>query len=134
MPATDRLAVTKVIRPAAVLREDVARSILVEVSVRDIASGGVWQATPTAWTRWNGPWNGVPPIPDSIRMVGRIEIAYGTPSRYEVTIYRVSITQYGVEQGWTISSLTNEALGYGGITLAECPRADMPPPPKPMRI
>lgn len=134
MPGLDRVAVTEVIRPAAILREDVARSILVEVSVRDVASGGVWQATPTAWTRWSGPWTGRGTPPDGIRLVGRIEIAYGTPSRYEVTIYRVSITQFGVEQGWTIAGLTNEALGYGGVTLAECPRADMPPPPKPMRI
>jgi len=36
--------------------------------------------------------------------------------------------------GWTVESLCDEALGFGGLTLATCPRADLKPPPKPFRF
>ena len=36
--------------------------------------------------------------------------------------------------GLTVAGLTDEALGYGDLTLAECPRAAVQPPPKPFRF
>ena len=35
----ERVAASEVIRPAAIVPEDVARSILVDLAVRDVASG-----------------------------------------------------------------------------------------------
>jgi hypothetical protein len=58
-------------------------------------------------------------------------VAYGTPTRYEITIYRVTVTKFGNEQGWTVTTLCDEALGFGGLDLANCPRAALSDPPKP---
>ena len=55
--------------------------------------------------------------------MGTIHVTYGTPTKYEITLYRVTVTAAGVGEGWTVASLTDEALGFGGLSLAECPRA-----------
>ena len=61
-------------------------------------------------------------------------MAYGTPTRYEITIYRVTVTRFGTAQGWTVEALCNEALGFGSLDLASCPRASLNAPPKPFRF
>ena len=61
-------------------------------------------------------------------------VAYGTPTKYEITLYRVTITRFGQDNGWSVELLSDEALGYGGLTLAECPRAALNAPPKPFRF
>lgn len=66
--------------------------------------------------------------------MGSIQVAYGTPTKYELTIYRVIITRRGHELGWSVESLTDEALGLGGLSLRECPRAELKTPPKPFRF
>jgi hypothetical protein len=63
--------------------------------------------------------------------MGTIHVSYGTPTKYEITLYRVSVTAGGLAAGWTVASLTDEALQFGGLTLAECPRATVNPPPRP---
>jgi hypothetical protein len=45
----------------------------------------------------------------------------------------VTVTPVGTAAGWTVEKLCDEPLGYGGLTLASCPRAKMQPPPKPFR-
>lgn len=119
-------SVTEVIRPSAILPEDAARSVLVELSVRDIRGGGVWLAEPSIWRRFDGP--------AEKNLIGSIQVAYGTPTRYEITIFRATITQFGTERGWTVTSLCDEALQYGGLSLANCPRATLAAPPKPFRL
>lgn len=126
------VAVTEVIRPAAVLPEGAARQVLVELALRDVRANGVWASSPTVWQRYDGPWLG--DDPDSANLVGTMQISYGTPTRYAITIYRATITVYGSTHGWTVESLCDEALGYGGYTLAECPRAELAAPPKPFRM
>jgi uncharacterized protein YjeT (DUF2065 family) len=128
----DRLTVSEVIRPAAVVPEDSARSILVELALLDVYAGGVWLAKPNLWSRWSQPWTD--PQLNNSRLIGTVEVAYGTPSRYEVTIYRVSITAYGEDHGWTVRTLVDEALRLGGLTLDDCPRSQLPPPPPPVRL
>jgi hypothetical protein len=56
------------------------------------------------------------------------------PMKYAITIYRATITPFGAQHGWTVEDLCDEALGFGGLTLAECPRAELTPPPKPFRM
>jgi hypothetical protein len=46
----------------------------------------------------------------------------------------VTITPFGAQHGWTVDDLCDEALGFGGYTLADCPRADLTPPPKPFKM
>jgi hypothetical protein len=131
--AYDEGVITEVIRPAAVLPEEAARRVLVELALLDVAAGGLWHADPTQWRRYTMPWAG-PGDPGQAHLAGTIQVAYGTPTRYEITIYRATVTAVGTKDGWTVESLCDEALAYGGYTLASCPRADLKPPPKPFRF
>lgn len=129
----DRGEVSEVIRPAAIVPEHAARAVLVELAVRDVLAGGLWQSTPSLWSRYDRPWQAAD-APGGSALVGTIQVAYGTPTRYEITIYRVTVTRHGAQQGWTVESLCNEALGLGGLDLASCPRASLAAPPKPFRF
>jgi hypothetical protein len=129
------VAVTEVIRPAAVLPETAARVVLVELAYRDVRSGGCWASSPTLWQRYDRPWNGTGvSTPGDAVLLGSLQVSYGSPTRYAITIYRATITTLGTQYGWTVEGLCDEALGFGGYTLAECPRADLTPPPKPFRM
>jgi len=130
--ALDDGVVTEVIRPAAVVPEMASRSILVEMAVRDVRSGGYWHAEPSLWRRYDRSWAGSDPAP--AQLLGSLQVAYGVPSRYEITIYRVTITQEGAHQGFDVLSLTDEALVFGALTLATCPRAPLGTRPKPFRM
>jgi hypothetical protein len=127
----DEGAVTEVIRPAAIVPEAATRSILLELTLRDVRTDGVWLAEPTVWRRFSERPHGSAAAPD---LIGSIQVAYGTPTRYEITIYRVTVTGLGTERGWTVSTLCDEALQYGGLTLADCPRAELSTPPRPLRM
>jgi hypothetical protein len=117
--AYDEGVVTEVIRPAAILPESAARAVLVELA--------------TLWRRYDRPWDGVDE-PGTSELIGTMQVAYGTPTRYDITIYRATITRFGMANGWTVESLCDDALGFGELTLATCPRADLKPPPKPFRF
>ena len=120
--------VWEVIRPAAIVPEEAARQVLVELARRDLSNGGEWQSEPQLWSRYDGPDEDGTRTP---ALMGTIHVTYGTPTKYEITLYRVTVTAAGVNEGWTVASLTDEALGFGGLTLAQCPRATMSAPPRP---
>lgn len=132
--AIDECVVTEVIRPAAILPEEAARAVLMELAMRDARVGGNWQADPVVWRRFDGPWDGADGGPGTASLLGTIQVAYGVPTRYEITIYRATLSELGTKQGWTVSLLCDEALGYGGLTLISCPRADLASPPRPFRF
>jgi hypothetical protein len=125
----DEGSVTEVIRPAAILPEAVARTVLMELALNDQRAGGLWLAEPSVWRRYDRPAEqGAEP-----RLIGSVQVAYGTPTRYEITLYRATVTSFGADAGWTVTMLCDEALGFGGLTLAECPRAELAPPPAPFQ-
>lgn len=128
----DEGVISEVIRPAAVVPEESARAILVELALQDVLNGGVWQSEPSVWSRYDRPWNGHG-TPGDAELIGSIQVAYGTPTKYEITIYRVTVTRFGTEHGWSVESLSDDALRFGNLTLDECPRATLAPPPKPFR-
>ncbi|MGB8652772.1 MAG: hypothetical protein WCD35_19155 [Mycobacteriales bacterium] len=127
------VAVTEVIRPAAVLPESAARTVLAELAMRDVRSDGVWWSSPALWQRWDRPWD-TAEAAGAAELIGTLQVAYGSPTKYAITIFRATITSYGAGCGWTVEGLCDEALGFGGLTLADCPRADLAPPPKPFRM
>jgi hypothetical protein len=131
--AYDENVVSEVIRPAAIVPEEAARAILIELSLNSIHSGGLWRAEPSRWNRYDRPWASTQD-PGEACLLGSIQVAYGTPTKYEITIYRVSITRPGEELGFTVQGLTDEALGHGDLSLAQCPRASVMPPPRPFRF
>jgi hypothetical protein len=125
--------VSEVIRPAAIIPETAARLIVRELEARSPARGGAWTTTTRIWNRYQAPGvdaAGEPTAP----LLGRLEVAYGTPTRYEITIYRATLTTIGTAAGWTVESLCDEPLSLGGLRLASCPRASLRPPPKPFRF
>ena len=126
-------AITEVIRPAAVLPESAARVVLVELALRDVRNDGHWWSSPTMWRRYDRPWDD-PDAPGTAELIGSLQVTYGTPMKYAITVYRVTITPFGAQHGWTVEHLCDEALGFGGYTLADCPRAELTPPPKPFKM
>lgn len=126
---------TTVIRPAAVLPEQAAARVLRELETLDVARGGVWSASSGLWQRYDRPWDGVGGTRGGAQLVGSIGAIYGTPSRYEITIFRAVVTEAGVAGGWTVERLCDDALQWAGLTLATCPRAALvaPPAPDPFR-
>ena len=55
---------------------------------------------------------------------------YDSPHRHEITIYKVTVTANGLDQGWTVESLCDDALIWAGLTIATCPRAELTSPPR----
>lgn len=123
--------VTTVIRPSAVLREGAAREVVRELESRDVSKGGVWNASVGLWQRYDRPWDGTPTGPGQARLVGSIASVHGSPGKYEITIYRATVTEHGRTAGWTVEGLCDDALQYADLTLATCPRADLRTPPLP---
>jgi hypothetical protein len=126
---------TRIIRPAAILREAEARRVLRALEELDVAAGGVWNATAGLWQRYSSPWDGPGGSMGGARLLGSIGTAYGVPTRYEITIYRATVTEHALSSGWTVESLCDDALAHAGLTLAACPRAELsaPPPTDPFR-
>jgi hypothetical protein len=126
---------TQVIRPAAVLRVLEVERVVTALSELDVANGGVWNVNPGLWQRYDKAWDGPGGMLGSAKLVGTIASAYGSPTRYDITLYRVMITDHGAEIGWTVEALCDDALGYAGLTLATCTRAELhnPPPADPFR-
>jgi hypothetical protein len=116
---------TTIIRPSAVLSAELAAEIVRELEKRDVSAGGLWSASAGLWQRYDHPWDGPGGMHGSAKLVGSIGAVYGTPNKYDITIYRVTVTEHGLKQGWTVESLCDDALGFVGLTLATCPRASL---------
>jgi hypothetical protein len=131
----DDVTVTEVIRPAAVLCEDSARAVLEELRIQDVRQGGNWHTEPGCWRLYERPWAGHhETADDQAALIGSIQVAYGIPRRYEITIFRATITVAGSRCGYTVTSLCDEALAFAGLSLAACLRIDLPAPPKPFHM
>jgi hypothetical protein len=130
----DDVTVTEVIRPAAVLSERSARLVVEGLKLDDVRSGGRWHAEPGCWRLFERPWKGKDErSAAAASLIGSIQVAYGMPSRYEITIFRATITLAGVRLGLTVAALCDKALANADLTLATCPRIDLEPPPRPFR-
>jgi hypothetical protein len=127
----DEGVVTEVIRPAAVIPEEAARRVLVELALHNVRLGGLWWSEPTNWRRYDAPWDGADDGPGRSALLGTMQVVYSMPTRFDITIFRATITRAGQHHGLTVTSLCDEALGFGGLALATCPRADLEPPPRP---
>lgn len=119
------------IRPAAVLPIEAAAAIVAELERRDVSRGGVWNATPGVWQRYDRAWSGPAGSRGGAELVGSIGVVYDRPRRLEITVYKVTLTSVGRQQGFTSDSLCDDALAYAGLTLATCPRVDLHSLPAP---
>lgn len=130
-PDSASFASQEVIRPAAVLSENHAKQILIGLASDDVKSGGHWWVRIGTWRRYQFPWTPGDDSPGDAVHVGTISCVYDSPARYCVTVFRVSLTAYGLRQGWTTDSLCDDAFQHAGLTLANCPRASLASPPQP---
>jgi hypothetical protein len=116
---------TTVIRPSAILADRDARRVLDALEARDVSKGGVWSASPGLWQRYDRPWDGPGGMRGNAQLVGTIGTVYGTPSKYDITIYRVTVTMFGAEHSWTVERICDDALQYADLTLESCPRTSL---------
>jgi hypothetical protein len=101
--------------------------------VRDARAGGLWVAESACWRRFDQPWNGIDGA-GTATLMGSLQVIYDRPRRYEITVFRATITIEGSEAGWTTDSLCDEAFAHAGLTLANCPRAGLAAPPVRFRM
>lgn len=113
------------IRPAAVLPHADAAAVLRALEERDVSHGGVWNATPGIWQRYDRPWNGAAGSRGSAELIGSIGVIYDTPRDGEIAFYNVTLTAAGHLHRYTGESLCDEALGFGGLSLGTCVRFDL---------
>lgn len=126
LPAAATDLAVEVIRPAAVLPETAARQVLVELAYDDVRASGCWATSPGVWARYDRPWDG-PGTPGNALLLGVLQVGYGAPTRYAITVYAAGVTAVGREHGWSVATLCDDALAYGGYTFATCPRVDLAP-------
>ena len=115
----DEGVVTEVIRPAAVVPEEAARAILMQLALRDVRLGGLWDTEPALWRRFDRGWDngGTNEATTPSQLLGTMQVAYGVPTRYEITIFRATITKIGTEQGWTVEALCDVGMSGGEVIV-----------------
>lgn len=129
----DHAAVVEPIHPAAVLAEEPGHVVTMALTAVDVRHHGVWETSTGAWTRYDRPWPSAHDMGDA-QAVGAVHVTYGVPSRYDITLYRVSLTPHGVELGWTVEALVDEVLRPAYLSLETVPRAALKEAPKPFRF
>ena len=129
-------AVTQLSRPAAIIPEAAAREISARIADHSVYQNGLWLTEPGRWVRYDRPWTETPESrePGRTTRLGSIRFTHGTPSKYEITIFQVAVTQAGHDAGLTVEALADEALAFGSLSLDRCTRATMTTVPKPFRF
>jgi hypothetical protein len=118
----------RVIRPAAVLNERDARAVMGWLDKHDVTNGGCWAHDVSYIKRFSGPFDGPSGMRGSAVLLGSIYITW---DHYLVTIYRVSITDEGLAAGLTVERLCDDVLQVVGLTINDCPRAQLADAPAP---
>jgi hypothetical protein len=121
-------ALSSHVRPALVLAERETRELLAAASRQDVGSGGQFSAGPAGIQLWTGPFDGPNGTHGSAVHLGSVDWSYDTPAKHYVTIYRVMVTQAGIESGESPLSVMTRVLALSGIP-ADGQRVSMPAPP-----
>jgi hypothetical protein len=120
-------ALSSQVRPALVLAERQARSLLDAAAANDVAKGGLFSTTPACIQVWDRPWDD-PTTPGAAVHLGSVDWSYDTPVKHYVTIYRAMVTNAGNAAGETTLSVLGRVLALTGIPL-DGARVTMPAPP-----
>lgn len=116
------------VRPALVLAERETRELLASAGRNDVGMGGPYSAGPAGIQVWDGPFNGPNGTHGTARHLGSVDWSYDTPAKHYVTIYRVMVTQAGVDAGESTFSILQRVLGLGGLDV-DGNRITLPTPP-----
>ena len=74
------------IRPAIVLPDREARTLLAAAEREDVSRGGCFSAGPAGVQVWSGPWDGVGGSHGTSEHLGSVDWSYDTPSRHYITV------------------------------------------------
>jgi hypothetical protein len=116
------------VRPSLVLAERESRQLLEVATREDVGVGGRFSAGPAGIQVWDGPFNGPSGTHGTAVHLGSVDWAYDTPARHYATIYRVMVTQAGVDAGESTLSIMTRVLELGGLP-ADGNRITLPAPP-----
>lgn len=121
------------VRPALVLTEKQARTLLAAAEHGDVGRGGCFSAGPAGVQLWSAPWDGELGTHGTSEHLGSVDWCYDTPSRHYITIYRVLVTARGAAAGQTTSGLLARVLSMAGIANGGQAQLAPPPPRDPFR-
>jgi hypothetical protein len=121
-------ALSSHVRPALVLAERETRELLAAAGRNDVGLGGPFAAGPAGIQVWDGPFNGPSGTHGTANHLGSVDWSYDTPAKHYVTIYRVMVTQSGVDAGESPLSILTQVLALGGLS-ADGTRVSLPAPP-----
>src|SRR6478609_4552947 len=125
--AVARPALASQVRPALVLAERQARSLIDAATANDVSRGGLFSTSPACIQIWDRPWETENSAGDAIHL-GSVDWSYDTPVKHYVTIYRAMVTDAGHTQGETTLSILGRVLALTGIPL-DGARVSMAAPP-----
>ncbi len=121
-------ALSSHVRPALVLAERETREVLAAAARQDVGVGGRFSAGPAGVQMWDGPFDGPNGLHGSAQHLGSVDWSYDTPAKHYSTIYRVMVTQAGVDAGETTLSILTAVLQLAGLS-ADGTRITMAAPP-----
>ena len=121
-------ALASQVRPALVIAERETRELLAAANRSDVGLGGPYSAGPAGVQVWDGPFNGASGTHGTAKHLGSVDWSYDTPAKHYVTIYRVMVTQSGIDAGETTYSILTRVLGLSGLD-ADGTRISLPMPP-----
>ena len=113
------VSVATQVRPAIVLPDREARSLLAAAGREDVGRSGRFSAGPAGVQVWSGPWNGLLGSRGSSEHFGSVDWSYDTPSRHWITVYRVLVTAQGVAAGETPQTVLDRVLALAGVEAPE---------------
>ena len=116
------------VRPALVLAERETREVLAAAAREDVGLGGRFAAGPAGVQVWDGPFNGANGSHGTAQHLGSVDWSYDTPAKHYSTIYRVMVTQAGVDAGETTLSVLTAVLQLAALS-ADGTRITMAAPP-----
>ena len=125
-PATDDVleVIAEGTRLELVLDMVSAHEVMTALRAQDVRRGGCWLFAANVWQRFDRPWSG-PDSPDGAQLLGSLYVTHGSPTAYEVTINRGTVTPTGEALGWTPESICGEALATAGFSLRDCGSIDV---------
>ena len=109
-------ALASQVRPALVLAERQARSLLDAATANDVSRGGLFSTNPACIQVWDRPWDSITAPGEAVHL-GSVDWSYDTPVKHYVTIYRAMVTDAGHANGETTLSVLGRVLSLTGIPL-----------------
>lgn len=116
------------VRPSLVLAERESRELLAAAARQDVSMGGPFSAGPAGIQLWDRPFDGPNGTHGGAVHLGSVDWSYDTPAKHYVTIYRVMVTQAGVDAGVDTLTVLASVLALGGLS-ADGNRVTLPAPP-----